>query len=64
MLNGRIIYHGNPVNSILFFNDLGGHFKVPLGANPVDHYMFIMQKKVYDNEEYTRLFLDPYDKIF
>ena len=61
MMHGRIIYHGNIVNSILNFNDLGGHFKVPAGSNPVDHFMYTMQKKVPDTQEYTKVFLNSYE---
>ena len=62
MMHGKIVYHGSPQNSIKTFNSMGGHFKVPPGANPVDHYMHLMQKKVDDIDEYTQVFSNFYDK--
>ena len=43
------------------FNSMGYHFKIPPGANPVDHYMHLMQKKVENPDEYTQTFLNFYE---
>lgn len=61
LMNGRIIYHGSALGSIKNFNSMGGHFEIPPGANPVDHYMHIMQKKVDNPEEYTQMFASYYE---
>lgn len=35
---------------------------MPGGSNPVDHYMFLMQRNVEDRDEYTWMFQHPYKK--
>ena len=59
---GKIIYHGSPLDSVAFFNEIGGPYSVPGSSNPCDHYIYVMQKKVENQREYTNIFLKPYEE--